>query len=321
MTILVTGAAGFIGAYVCQALGARNQQVVGIDNYAPYYDRAIKYDRLATLCPNVTVHRCDITDFAQLSRIFAAVAPTHVIHLAAQAGVRYSMENPHLYAQTNVVGFVNVLELCRHSPVTHLVYASSSSVYGDSATPPFNESQSIQQPRSLYAATKIANEAMAYSYTQLYGLRATGLRFFTVYGPWGRPDMAPVLFSRAILAGRPITVFNHGQQQRDFTHIHDITAGIIAALSAPADPHQRHRIFNLGNQTPVALEMFIQVIERAAGRSAIKHYQQAQPGDMEATMADTRLAHATFGFDPTITIDVGMPPVVSWCNTYFGTTV
>lgn len=204
MTILVTGAAGFIGAYVCRALQARGDAVLGLDNYNDYYDPQLKRDRVAALCPDVGIHALDLADREGLAALFDEIAPTRVIHLAAQAGVRYSLTNPHAYVGSNLVGFVNLLELCRHRGVQHLVYASSSSVYGDSATPPFSEDQRIDQPRSLYAATKAANELMAHAYAHLYGLRATGLRFFTVYGPWRRPDMAPLLFSRAVLAGRSI---------------------------------------------------------------------------------------------------------------------
>ena len=211
-----------------------------------------------------------------------------------------------------------MLELCRHRGVQHLVYASSSSVYGDSATPPFSEDQRVDQPRSLYAATKAANELMAYTYAQLYGLHATGLRFFTVYGPWGRPDMAPLLFSRAVLAGRPIDVFNEGRMQRDFTHVSDIVSGILGALAHPADGPVPHRVFNLGNHTPVELERFISVIEQAAGRPAQKVYKPMQPGDMVRTMADTRRAHDAFGFDAVTPIEAGLPPVVQWCREYFG---
>ncbi len=217
MTILLTGAAGFIGAYTARALLEAGQPVVGLDNFNDYYDPQIKRDRVAALCPALDLRTLDLTDQQGLAALFDEVKPTAVIHLAAQAGVRYSLENPHAYVDSNLVGFVNMLELCRHRGVQHLVYASSSSVYGDSATPPFSEDQRVDQPRSLYAATKAANELMAYTYAQLYGLHATGLRFFTVYGPWGRPDMAPLLFSRAVLAGRPIDVFNEGRMQRDFT--------------------------------------------------------------------------------------------------------
>jgi UDP-glucuronate 4-epimerase len=323
MTLLVTGAAGFIGAYVCRALRARGDAVAGLDNFNDYYDPQLKRDRVAALCPDVHIRALDLVDRDGLAALFDAVAPTRVIHLAAQAGVRYSLSNPQAYVDSNLVGFVNLLELCRHRGVQHLVYASSSSVYGDSATPPFSEDQRIDQPRSLYAATKAANELMAHTYAHLYGLRATGLRFFTVYGAWGRPDMAPLLFSRAALAGRPIDVFNHGRMRRDFTHIDDIVDGVLGALAhPPADepPHggSPHRVFNLGNHTPVELEHFIDVISRAAGRPVEKIYQPMQPGDMVETMADTARARAAFGFEPGTAIEHGLPPVVDWCRDYYG---
>ena len=323
MTILVTGAAGFIGAYICRALQARGDSVVGVDNFNDYYDPQLKRDRVAALCPQVAIRVLDLTDREGMAAAFDDIAPTRVIHLAAQAGVRYSISHPHAYVDSNLVGFVNLLELCRHRGVQHLVYASSSSVYGDSATPPFSEDQRIDQPRSLYAATKAANELMAHTYAHLYGLHATGLRFFTVYGPWGRPDMAPLLFARAVLAGRPIEVFNFGRMRRDFTFIDDIVAGVLGALEHPAigEPSQQstpHQIFNLGNHTPVELERFIAVIEQAAGRPAEKIYKPMQPGDMVETMADTSRAHAAFGFDPVTSIETGLPQVVDWCRDYFG---
>ncbi|MBO9717286.1 MAG: NAD-dependent epimerase/dehydratase family protein [Pseudoxanthomonas sp.] len=319
MTVLVTGAAGFIGAYTCQALAARGERVVGLDSYNDYYDPRLKVDRVAALCPDIDIRRLDLVDRDGLAALFDEVRPDRVVHLAAQAGVRYSLQNPHAYVASNLDGFVNMLELCRHRGIAHLVYASSSSVYGDSATPPFSEDQRIDKPRSLYAATKAANELMAYTYAQLYGLRATGLRFFTVYGPWGRPDMAPLLFSRAVLAGRPIEVFNHGRMRRDFTHVSDIVAGILGALDLPAGEEAvPHRVFNLGNHTPVELERFIAVIEQAAGRAAQKLYRPMQPGDMVETMADTSRAHAAFGFEPRTPIETGLPPVVHWCRDYFG---
>jgi len=318
MTLLVTGAAGFIGAHVCQALAASGQTVVGLDNYNDYYDPQIKRDRVAALCPQVDIRTLDLTDRAGLEALFEEIAPSAVIHLAAQAGVRYSLENPQAYVDSNLTGFVNILELCRHRGVEHLVYASSSSVYGDSATPPFSEDQRIDRPRSLYAATKAANELMAYTYAQLFGLKSTGLRFFTVYGPWGRPDMAPLLFSRAVLAGRPIQVFNQGRMQRDFTHVSDIVAGILGALSHPSSATVPHQVFNLGNHTPIELEHFIGVIEQAAGVPAQKVYKPMQPGDMVRTMADTTLARAAFGYEPRTPIEQGLPPVVAWCREYFG---
>ena len=321
MTVLVTGAAGFIGAYTCQALAARGARVVGLDNYNDYYDPQLKRDRVAALCPQVDIRALDLTDRDGLAALFDEIRPSRVIHLAAQAGVRYSLQNPHAYVDSNLAGFVNMLELCRHRGVQHLVYASSSSVYGDSATPPFSEDQRVDRPRSLYAATKAANELMAYTYAQLYGLRATGLRFFTVYGPWGRPDMAPLLFSRAVLAGRPIQVFNQGRMQRDFTHVSDIVAGILGALSHPSTEAVAHQVFNLGKHTPIELEHFIGVIEQAAGVAAQKVYKPMQPGDMVRTMADTGRAAEAFGYAPRTPIETGLPPVVAWCRDYFGAAV
>lgn len=317
-SLLVTGAAGFIGAHLCRALAARGDAVIGLDNFNDYYDRQLKRDRVAALCPEVPLVTADIADAAALAAVFDEYRPRHVVHLAAQAGVRYSLQNPHAYVESNLKGFVNILEACRHNGVAHLVYASSSSVYGDSATPPFSEDQRIDQPRSLYAATKAANELMAHTYAQLYRLPATGLRFFTVYGPWGRPDMAPLLFARAVLAGRPIEVFNHGKMRRDFTHISDIVAGILGALATPATAPVPHQVFNLGNHTPVPLVRFIEVIEEAAGRPAEKILRPMQPGDMVETMADTRKAEAAFGFAPATPIETGLPPVVAWCRAYFG---
>ena len=323
MTILVTGAAGFIGAYVCRALRDRGDAVVGIDSFNDYYDPQLKRDRVAALCADIDIRQLDITDRDGLATVFDEVQPDRVVHLGAQAGVRYSLTNPHAYVDSNLIGFVNILELCRHRGVQHLAYASSSSVYGDSAKPPFSEDQRVDQPRSLYAATKAANELMAHTYAHLYGLRATGLRFFTGYGPWGRPDMAPLLFSRAVLAGRPIEVFNHGRMRRDFTWIGDIVAGVLGALDHPPQDEVSkggvpHRVFNLGNHSPVELERFIAVIEQAAGRPAQKIYREMQPGDMIETMADTSRAKAAFGFEPVTPIEAGMPQVVAWCRDYFG---
>ncbi|MDQ2987467.1 MAG: NAD-dependent epimerase/dehydratase family protein [Pseudomonadota bacterium] len=323
MTTLVTGAAGFIGAYVCRALQACGDSVVGLDNFNDYYDPQFKRDRVAALCPEVEIRVLYLTDRERMAAAFDDIAPRRVIHLAAQAGVRYSISHPHAYVDSNLVGFANLLESCRHREVQHLVYASSSSVYGDSATPPFSEDQRVDQPRSLYAATKAANELMAHTYAHLYGLHATGLRFFTVYGPWGRPDMAPLLFARAVLGGRPIEVFNFGRMRRDFTFIDDIVAGVLGALEhpvagEPSQPSTPHQLFNLGNHTPVELEHFIAVIEQAAGKPVEKIYQPMQPGDMVETMADTSRAHAAFGFEPMTTIEVGLPRVVDWCREYFG---
>ncbi len=318
MTILVTGAAGFIGSYVCQALYARGEKVIGLDNFNNYYDPQLKRDRVKAVCPDVEIFEIDLTNREKIDALFASQKPTQVIHLAAQAGVRYSISNPRAYADSNLTGFTHILEACRHHAVKHLVYASSSSVYGGNAKPPFSEDQSVNQPLSFYAATKAANELMAYTYSHLYQLPCTGLRFFTVYGPWGRPDMAPLLFSRAVLAGRSIDVFNYGKMRRDFTHIDDIVAGVLGALSVPSQETPPHRVFNLGNHTPVELEQFIAVIEQAVGHKVEKNYKELQPGDMVETMADTSRAKTAFGFEPRITIEQGLPEVVAWCRSYFG---
>ncbi len=321
MTILVTGAAGFIGAYVARALLTRGERVVGVDNFNDYYDPQLKRDRVAALCPALELRILDLADKAALDALFAEIKPARVIHLAAQAGVRYSLKNPYAYLHSNWAGFLNVLEACRHGDIQHLVYASSSSVYGGNAVAPFSEAQTVDQPLSLYAASKASNELMAHCYAHLYRLRCTGLRFFTVYGPWGRPDMAPLLFSRAILAGRPIEVFNGGKMRRDFTWIDDIVTGVLGALDRPPtddgiDPPCA--IYNLGNHRPVELEHFIAVIERAAGRRAQRIDKPMQPGDMTETSADVERARAAFGFEPRTIIDDGLPHVVTWCRDYFG---
>jgi len=320
MTILLTGAAGFIGAYVARALLARGDNVVGVDNFNDYYDPQLKHDRVQALCPSLDLRALDIADDDAFGRLFGEVQPQRVIHLAAQAGVRYSLRNPRAYLHSNLIGFLNILEACRHGSVDHLVYASSSSVYGGNAVAPFAETQRIDQPLSFYAATKASNELMAHCYAHLYRLRCTGLRFFTVYGAWGRPDMAPLLFSRAILGGRPIQVFNHGRMRRDFTHIDDIVAGVLGALdTVPADngTDPPWQVYNLGNHRPVELEHFIAVIEQAAGRKAQRIDKPMQPGDMAETSADVTRSHAAFGFEPRTTIDEGLPPVVDWCREYF----
>ena len=274
MTVLVTGAAGFIGSYVCKALHARGEKVIGLDNFNNYYDPQLKRDRVKAICPAVEIFEVDLVDREKINALFVKYKPTQVIHLAAQAGVRYSITNPNVYADSNLTGFTNMLEACRHHAVKHLVYASSSSVYGGNARPPFSEDQSVNQPLSFYAATKAANELMAHAYSHLYQLPCTGLRFFTVYGAWGRPDMAPVLFSRAVLAGRAIDVFNYGKMRRDFTHVNDIVAGVLGALGAASLEKAPHQIFNLGNHTPVELESFIAVIEDAVGKKAEKNYKE-----------------------------------------------
>ena len=266
----------------------------------------------------VSFIRLDLADRPATAELFSKHRFPVVIHLAAQAGVRYSLENPHAYVDANLQGFINILEGCRHNDCKHLLYASSSSVYGANTKLPFSVHDTVDHPVSLYAASKKANELMAHSYSHLFRIPNTGLRFFTVYGTWGRPDMAPLLSSRAVLAGRPIDVFNEGRMQRDFTHVSDIVSGILGALAHPADGPVPHRVFNLGNHTPVELERFISVIEQAAGRPAQKVYKPMQPGDMVRTMADTRRAHDAFGFDAVTPIEEGLPPVVQWCREYFG---
>ena len=331
LPVLVTGAAGFIGAAVCERLLARGERVVGIDNLNHYYDPALKQARLSRIKASAPTaawcfQRLELEDGSAIADLFARERPRLVIHLAAQAGVRYSLENPAAYLQSNLVGFGAILEGCRHYGVEHLVYASSSSVYGGNTNLPFTEHQSVNHPVSLYAATKKANELMAHTYGHLYGLPATGLRFFTVYGPWGRPDMAPMLFAKAILAGEPIRVFNQGRMRRDFTYIDDIVTGVIACADKPAsadpsfdaaapDPATSwapHRLFNIGNSQPVQLLYFIELLERALGRQAIRDLQPMQPGDVEATAADTSLLEAWVGFRPSTSIEAGVERFARW---------
>jgi len=326
--ILVTGAAGFIGAEVALRLLQRGERVIGVDNLNSYYDPALKQARLARLPqgPAWRFERLSVEDGESLLALFAAERPRAVVHLAAQAGVRYSLENPAAYIQSNLVGFGHILEGCRHHGVEHLVYASSSSVYGGNRQMPFSEQHAVNHPVSLYAASKKANELMAHTYSHLYGLPATGLRFFTVYGPWGRPDMAPMLFARAILAGEPIRVFNHGRMRRDFTYIDDIVEGVIRCLDKPAtadpafDPLQPnpataaapHRLFNIGNAQPTELLRFITLLEQALGREAVKDFQPMQPGDVEATAADTAALEAWVGFRPHTPLELGLERFAAW---------
>ena len=330
--ILVTGAAGFIGAAVVKQLLQRGEQVVGIDNLNSYYNPALKQARLERLqqLPGAGVQfhfaPMDVENGLAMAELFSSHRPRAVVHLAAQAGVRYSLENPAAYIQSNLVGFGHILEGCRHHGVEHLVYASSSSVYGGNRAMPFSEQHAVNHPVSLYAATKKANELMAHTYSHLYGLPATGLRFFTVYGPWGRPDMAPMLFARAILAGEPIRVFNHGRMQRDFTYIDDIVEGVIRCLDQPAtadplfDPLQPnpataavpHRVFNIGNAQPTELLRFIEVLEQSLGRRAIQDLQPMQPGDVVATAADTSALEAWVGFRPSTSIEEGVEAFARW---------
>lgn len=336
MKILVTGIAGFIGFHVARALLARGDRVLGVDNLNDYYDSQLKRDRLAALSPTtadqLTTVELDIADAAALRSLVADERPDAVIHLAAQAGVRYSLENPHAYTHSNINGFLAVLEACRHHPVKHLVYASSSSVYGLNAHMPFSVHDNVDHPVSLYAATKKANELMAHSYAHLYGIPTTGLRFFTVYGPWGRPDMAYFLFTRAILEGQPIKVFNGGDMARDFTYIDDIVAGVVRVLDRPAtadpawsaaapDPGSScapYRVFNIGNNQPVRLLDFIEAIETALGREAVKDFQPMQPGDVSSTFADIDALGAWTGYRPSTPLPEGLARFTAWYRDYYG---
>ncbi|MCC4115373.1 NAD-dependent epimerase [Aromatoleum toluclasticum] len=333
MKILVTGAAGFIGMHTSEVLLARGDEVVGLDNLNDYYDPQLKLDRLARLTPHPAFRfvKLDVADRAGMERLFAEEQFDRVIHLAAQAGVRYSLQNPHAYVDSNLVGFINILEGCRHNKVQHLVYASSSSVYGGNTKMPFSEHDSVDHPVSLYAATKKANELMAHTYSHLYGLPTTGLRFFTVYGPWGRPDMALFLFTKAILEGRPIDVFNHGKMKRDFTYIDDIVQGVIRTLdhTAESDPvfnplqpdpgrsAAPYRVFNIGNHDPVELMSFIDAIEEEVGRKAEKNFLPMQDGDVPATYADTAELSAWSGFAPATDIREGVGRFVKWYRVYY----
>jgi UDP-glucuronate 4-epimerase len=334
MKVLVTGAAGFIGMHVVQRLVARGDTVVGIDSLNAYYDPALKHSRLKQLASLDTFRffQLDIADGGALGALFATEKFDSVVHLAAQAGVRYSIDNPLAYGESNLSGFLNVLEACRRHPVRHLVYASSSSVYGGNARMPFSEGDSVDHPVSLYAATKKANELMAHTYSHLYGIPTTGLRFFTVYGPWGRPDMAYFSFTRDMLDGTPIAVYNDGKMMRDFTYIDDIVDGVLAVLDKPATPdpdfeplapnpgtsRAPYRVFNIGNQDPVALGDFIATIERALGVEAIKQYKPMQPGDVVATHADVSALKAWTGVSPKTPLSVGIGRFAEWFKGYYG---
>jgi len=325
MTIVVTGVAGFIGMHVTEALLARGQAVIGIDSVNDYYSVALKEARLARLAdrPGFRLVRADISDRDAIQALAPDLAgATGMIHLAAQAGVRYSLENPYAYIDANVMGHTVMLEAARRMPgLEHVVYASSSSVYGGNKTLPFSVADRVDRPVSLYAATKKAGELIAHCYSHLYGLPATGLRFFTVYGPWGRPDMAAYLFADAIMAGRPIRVFNQGKMQRDFTYIDDIVGGILGTLDhpAPADGDGvRHRVFNLGNHRSEALMDFIGVLEQALGRKAQMVLEPMQPGDVPATFADIEATRQAIGFTPRTPISQGLPRFVQWYKSYHG---
>jgi len=331
-TVLVTGAAGFIGLYVSLNLLRKGYRVVGIDNLNDYYDVSLKEARLKVLAeePNFLFRRQDVVDSEALSELFREFRFESVIHLAAQAGVRYSIENPSVYIQSNLVGFGNMLECCRRFETKHLTYASSSSVYGLNRNTPFQEGNDANHQVSLYGATKKANELMAHTYSHLFGLPTTGLRFFTVYGPWGRPDMAPMLFADAILSGRPIKVFNHGKMKRDFTFVEDIAEGVVAISERPAAPDPEwdpmrpkpqtssapFRIYNIGNSQPVELMRFIEILEQSLGKPAIKEFLPMQQGDVLETHADTSaLEHAT-GVRPNTSIEDGVAKFAAWYLEY-----
>ncbi len=332
--LLVTGAAGFIGYHLCRRLLEEGRSVTGLDNLNPYYSVRLKEDRLALLAarPNFRFHRLDLADRAGMERLFAEERFAVVVHLAAQAGVRYSLENPHAYVEANLAGFLNVLEGCRRSEVQHLLFASSSSVYGANTLMPFSVHHNVDHPVSLYAASKKANELMAHAYSHLYGLPCTGLRFFTVYGPWGRPDMALFLFTQAILEGRPIRVFNHGRMQRDFTYIDDIIEGVVRVMGRrptpnpawrgdrpdPGSSYAPYRIYNIGNNRPVELERFIAVLEEVLGKKAVKEYLPLQAGDVPATYADVEDLAADVGFRPATPLETGIARFVSWYRSYYG---
>jgi UDP-glucuronate 4-epimerase len=324
MSILVTGAAGFIGMHVCEQLLARGESVVGIDNLNDYYDIGLKQARLARFqgAGNFQFHRMDIAEREDIFALFKSRKIKSVINLAAQAGVRYSLKNPHTYADANLSGFLNILEACRHNEIKHLVYASSSSVYGGNTKMPFSENDTVDHPVSLYAATKKANELMAHAYSHLYGIPTTGLRFFTVYGPWGRPDMAYFMFVRAILDGRPIDVFNHGDMKRDFTYIDDIAEGVVRVLDRPATPigtsQAPYRIFNIGNHEPVQLLDFIACIENRLGKTAAKNLLPMQQGDVPATYADVQALQEWVGFAPSTALAQGVDKFVSWYLATYG---
>ncbi len=323
MRVLVTGAAGFIGMHAALALARGGADVVALDNFEPYYDIGLKQARAWKLArePRIEFRRHDLADAAATTALFGEVALTHVVHLAAQPGVRYSLANPRAYLRNNVDAFGNVLEGCRHARVAHLVYASSSSVYGTNHTLPFSEDQPTDKPVSLYAATKKANELMAYSYAHLFGLPATGLRFFTVYGPWGRPDMAPMLFARAILAGEPIMVFNHGDMRRDFTYVDDIVEGLVRVLAiAPARDAETgapHAIYNIGNNRSVPLPEFIDTLEALLGRKAVRVDAPMQPGDVKETYASIDRLAALTGFTPRTALAEGLAQFVTWYRDYY----
>ena len=331
--ILVTGVAGFIGFHTASRLLERGERVIGLDNVNDYYDVRLKKARLAKLKPfkEFTFSKTDLADRVKMRRFFATQSIAKVVHLAAQAGVRYSLVNPHAYTDSNIEGFLNILEGCRHSKIEHLVYASSSSVYGGNTQMPFSIHDNVDHPVSLYAASKKANELMAHCYAHLYRIPCTGLRFFTVYGPWGRPDMALFIFTKAILEGKTIEVYNHGKMRRDFTYVDDIVEGVIRTLDHPAKPNQAWsgdrpdpgtssapaRIYNIGNHQPVELLRFIEVLEQAIGKKAKKKLLPIQAGDVPATYADIEDLSRDVGFKPATPIEVGIPRFVEWYRAFY----
>ena len=334
MKILVTGTAGFIGHALALRLLARGDEIVGVDNLNDYYDVNLKKDRLSQLkpYPNFTDVRLDLENAESMAELFATHRPQRVVNLAAQAGVRYSLENPQAYINANITGFLNVLEGCRHNAVEHLVYASSSSVYGASTSMPFSVHQNVDHPVSLYAASKKSNELMAHTYSHLFNIPTTGLRFFTVYGPWGRPDMALFLFTRSILADEPIDVFNHGKHRRDFTYIDDIVEGVIRTLDNVAKPNPDwsgdspdpgtslapFKIYNIGSNNPVELLRYIEIIEDCLGKKAIKNILPMQPGDVPATYADVEDLILDVDYKPTTRVEDGIAQFVEWYRSYYG---
>jgi UDP-glucuronate 4-epimerase len=329
MRVLVTGAAGFIGSKLSEVLLARGDEVLGFDNLNAYYDPALKQARLDRLLPhpNFRFMRGSLEDDAAVAEAFAAFGPQRVVNLAAQAGVRYSLENPRSYVDSNIVGFLNILEACRHRGIEHLVYASSSSVYGANRKLPFSVDDNVDHPVSMYAATKKANELMAHTYSHLFGLPTTGLRFFTVYGPWGRPDMALFLFTRKILAGEPIDIFNNGRHSRDFTYIDDIVEGVVRTLDrvpvvdaavtpSPGTSTAPYRVYNIGNDQPVELLHYIDVLERCLGRKAERRLMPLQPGDVPDTWADVAALRRDVGYSPSTPVEIGVERFVEWYRGY-----